>query len=61
MVCMTILLPQIGIPAESVALIMGIYPFIGMIMTATNVTGDAVVTTIISKQAKMLNMKKYNK
>ena len=60
MVCLTIIFPQIGIPAEAVAIIMGIYPLIGMIMTATNVTGDAVVTTIVAKQAKMIDMEKYN-
>ena len=60
MVCMTILFPQVGIPAEAVALIMGIYPLIGMIMAGTNVAGDNVVTTIVAKHEKMLDMKKFN-
>ena len=61
MVCMTMLFTQIGVPAEAVALVMGLYPIVCMILTATNVTGDAVVTTIISRQEKMLDLEKYNK
>lgn len=60
MVCMTILFPQFGVPADAVALVMGVYPLIGMIQTATNVTGDAVVTTIIARQEKLLDLEKYN-
>ena len=60
MVCMAILFPQIGVPAEAVALIMGIYPLIGMILTATNVTGDAVITTIIARKENLLDLEKYN-
>ncbi len=60
LVCMTIMLPQIGIPAESVSLIMGLYPIMAMMQTCTNVTGDAVVTTIVAKQEKMLDMEKFN-
>ena len=61
MVCMTMLFPQIGVPAEAVAIIMGVYPIVSMIQTATNVTGDAVVTTVIARQEKMLDMEKYNR
>ena len=57
---MTILFPQFGVPADAVALVMGVYPLIGMIQTATNVTGDAVVTTIIARQEKLLDLEKYN-
>lgn len=56
MVCMTMLFPQIGIPAEAVAIIMGLYPIVCMLQTATNVTGDAVVTTVISRQEKLLDI-----
>ncbi|MBO4394880.1 MAG: dicarboxylate/amino acid:cation symporter [Eubacterium sp.] len=59
LVCMAILFPQIGVPAEAVAIIMGLYPVACMMLTATNVTGDAVVTTIIARQSGMLNRDKY--
>ena len=60
LVCMTLLLPQIGVPAEAVSLVMGLYPVMGMMQTCANVTGDAVVTTIVAKQENLLDMKKYN-
>ena len=60
LVCMTILLPQIGVPAEAVSLVMGLYPLVGMMQTSANVTGDAVVTTIVARQENLLDIEKYN-
>lgn len=60
LICITLLLPQIGVPAEAVSLIMGLYPIVGMMMVCTNVTGDAVVTTIVARHEKLLDLKKYN-
>ena len=60
LICITLLLPQIGVPAEAVSLIMGLYPIVGMMMVCTNVTGDAVVTTIVARHENLLDMKKYN-
>ena len=60
LVCISLLVPQIGIPAESISLIMGLYPLVGMMQTCANVTGDAVVTTIVAKNENLLNMEKYN-
>ncbi len=50
LVCISILLPQIGIPAEAISLIMGIYALVGMGQTCTNVTGDATVITLWQEQ-----------
>ena len=61
LVCITLIIPQIGIPAEAVSLVMGLYPLVGMMQTCVNVTGDAVVTTIVAKQEKLLDMEKYNR
>ncbi len=60
LVCISLLVPQIGIPAESISLIMGLYPLVGMMQTCANVTGDAVVTTIVAKNENMLDLEKYN-
>lgn len=60
LVCITLIIPQIGIPAEAVSLVMGLYPLVGMIQTCANVTGDAVVSTIIAKHEKLLDLQKYN-
>lgn len=61
LVCLTLLIPQIGIPAEAVSLVMGIYPIISMMQTLTNVTGDAVVTLIAAKTENLVDLKEYNK
>ncbi len=61
LVCLTLLVPQIGVPAEAVSLVMGLYPIVGMMQTMTNVTGDAVVTTVTANMDGMLDKKKYDK
>ncbi len=60
LISLTLLVQQIGLPADSVSLIMGLYPLVSMMITGTNVTGDAVVTTIVSKSNGLLDMDKYN-
>jgi len=60
LVCIAMLLPIIGIPADAVSLVVGFYNLTGMIMSCTNVTGDAVVTTLIAKSEKALDVEKYN-
>ena len=59
LICMSILFPQIGVPAEAVSLVMGLYALVGMILTCTNVTGDAAVTLIVAKHEKLLDMNVY--
>lgn len=56
LVCAAILMPVIGVPAEAISLIMGLYPLVGMSQTAANVTGDAVVSTIVAKSEGMLEL-----
>ncbi len=47
---------SVGLPAEGVAMIMGIDRILDMGRTAINITGDAVVTTIMAKLAGMINL-----
>lgn len=60
LVCLALLIPQIGVPAEAISLVMGLYPLVSMMQTCTNVIGDAVVTTIVAKHLGLLDEKKYN-
>ena len=60
LVCLALLIPQIGIPAEAISLVMGLYPLVSMMQTCANVTGDAVVTTIVAKHEGLLDEKKFN-
>ena len=59
LVCIALLVPQIGVPAEAISLIMGLYPLVGMMQTCANVTGDAVVTTIVAKHEKLLDLDRF--
>ena len=61
LVCISLLVPQIGIPAEAISLIMGLYSLVGMIQTCTNVTGDAAVTLIVARSEGMLDYEVFNK
>ena len=60
LVCLSILLPQIGVPSEAISLIMGLYSLVGMILVCTNVTGDAVMTLIVGKQENQVDLEAYN-
>ena len=60
LVCLALLIPQIGIPAEAISLVMGLYPLVSMMQTCANVTGDAVVTTIVARHEGLLDEKQYN-
>lgn len=46
-VILTMVLTSVGIPAEGLALILGIDRPLDMLRTAVNVTGDATVATIV--------------
>ena len=61
LVCLTLLIPQIGVPAEAISLVMGLYPIIGMMQVMANITGDAVVTAVIANRAGLLDKEKFNK
>jgi Na+/H+-dicarboxylate symporter len=53
-------LNQVGLPAEGIALIIGIDRILDMTRTAVNVTGDATVSCVVAKIEKKLNLQKLN-
>lgn len=59
LITLAMVLTSVGLPTEGVALIMGIDRIIDMLRTAVNVTGDAVCTTIVAKQAGMVDKEVY--
>ena len=61
LVTLSMVLSSVGLPVEGIALIMGIDRILDMMRTAVNITGDAVCTTIIAKQEKVLNREVFNK
>ena len=56
LICISILLPQIGIPADAISIVMGLYTVVGMMLACVNVTGDAVITLITAKQEHKLDL-----
>ena len=59
-ICLSVLLEQLGVPTEAVGLVMGIGPLIGMFLCMCNCTGDTVITTIVAKSVGELDLEKYN-
>ena len=59
-ICMTVLLQQLPVPTESVSLVMGIAPLVGMFLCMSNCTGDVVVTAIVARSAGEMDLDVYN-
>jgi len=51
---------QVGLPVEGIALIIGVDRLLDMIRTAVNITGDAVVTTIVARSENGIDMYTFN-
>ena len=61
LVCLSVLLVQLGVPAEALSLIMGIDSLLGMFRVAVNSTGDVAVSLIVAKKERLLDIDTYNK
>ena len=57
LICIAMILPMMGISANAISIIMGIYALDSMIQTVLNVTGTAVCTTIAAKSEGLIDMK----
>jgi len=57
-VMLVIILQAVNIPAEGIALILGVDRPLDMLRTAVNVTGDSVVATVIATSEGQLNIEK---
>ena len=60
LICLSILVLQLGIPVEAVSLVMGIDPIIGMCRVASNTAGDVAVSTVVAKHEGMLDQDVFN-
>ena len=49
LIMLTMVLTQVGLPVEGVALIIGIDRLLDMMRTSVNITGDSMVSLIVSK------------
>lgn len=59
LITLSMVFNAVGLPLEGIALIMGIDRILDMCRTAVNITGDAVVTSIVAKQAGRVDMRVF--
>lgn len=60
LVMLVMVLNQVGLPVEGIGLIIGVDRLLDMTRTATNITGDAMVTTVVAKSEGLLNTQVFN-
>ena len=60
LICLSVLLAQMGVPTEAIGLIMGIDSLVGMFRCMSNCTGDVAVSVAVAKSENMLDMDVYN-
>ncbi|WP_207801098.1 dicarboxylate/amino acid:cation symporter [Aliidiomarina sp. B3213] len=60
LIMLAMVLNQVGLPVEGIALIIGVDRLLDMTRTAVNITGDAMVTTVIGKSEGKLDETVYN-
>jgi Na+/H+-dicarboxylate symporter len=61
LVMLAMVLNQVGLPVEGIALIIGVDRLLDMMRTAVNITGDATATVIIANSEGALNHKIYHR
>ncbi|EGQ9931631.1 dicarboxylate/amino acid:cation symporter [Vibrio vulnificus] len=59
LVMLAMVLNQVGLPLEGIALIMGVDRLLDMIRTAVNITGDACVSVIVAKSEGALDLGRF--
>ncbi|MEK9711366.1 MAG: dicarboxylate/amino acid:cation symporter [Thalassolituus sp.] len=60
LITLAMVLQQVGLPVEGIALIIGVDRLLDMLRTAVNVTGDAMVSLVIAKTEDNLNSDRYH-
>ncbi|CAG0902313.1 unnamed protein product [Cyprideis torosa] len=60
LIMLSMVFSQVGLPIEGIGLILGVDRLLDMIRTAVNVTGDAVVSTIVAKSEGKLDIAVFN-
>lgn len=60
LVCLGIVVTQLGVPIESLGLVMAINPFVDMLDTMSNVTGDIAAATVTAKSEGLLDTEVFN-
>ena len=60
LIMLAMVLNQVGLPVEGIALIIGVDRLLDMVRTAVNVTGDSVITLIVARTENEFDMDTFN-
>lgn len=60
LVMLTLVFTQVGLPVEGIGLVLGVDRLLDMVRTAVNVTGDAVVSSVVAKSEGKLDTGVYS-
>lgn len=61
LIMLSIVLAQIGLPLEAIGVVAGVDRILDMARTSVNVAGDLMVTTLVGKSEKELDLDVYNR
>ena len=61
LLCLFVLLTQMGVALDITILIMGVNFFIEMLLAMANTMGDVAITLVVAKGENLVDMKKYKK
>jgi Na+/H+-dicarboxylate symporter len=61
LIMLAMVLQQVGLPVEGIGLIIGVDRLLDMMRTAVNVTGDAVVSTIVARSEGKFDENVFNR
>ena len=60
LIMLALVLEQVGLPVEGIALIIGVDRLLDMLRTAVNVSGDGVVTCVVARSEDALDIEIFN-
>ena len=61
LITLALVLQQVGLPVEGIALIIGVDRLLDMLRTALNVTGDSVVSCVVAKSENAIDTTIFNR
>ena len=61
LITLALVLQQVGLPVEGIALIIGVDRLLDMMRTAVNVSGDAAVATIVAKSENKFSQEVFER
>ena len=60
MIIMAALLSQLNVPVEGLEIVIGLAPFLGMFLAASNCLGDVIVTAVVARSEGLMDVQRYN-